>query len=510
MRDNQLRNTPFMKTITPHPGFRKNPTPSWKLASLAGLVFTLSGVAARADLASPLEIPGHVLWLDGADFDGDGSPDAGVTGTPLASWTDKSAGQGTNSVIATGGAPTMRFGANSAAHFIGGSEDKLDSSTLNVGGDYTVFTISRAEAFAASGHILSGLNGTGTDAVLYKSGANDYNFYSGQSTGNVNQSFGNQPTSSQFNFIGYQISSTGTDSTFLQSTRKSFEFGGPATLNGIRIGNLDRATPSSTVNAEAFHGEIAEVLVYDRVLSGAEINDIGRYLKAKYNLSAAFSTGAAVEIETGHVSGGVPSTLNPATAAMAGGRVNAALAGNGGLAFSQDHIGGSPRDFRALRVNDGLYADPAEGAPPVEEPWIGNTLNSSVGIRLATPSTIDHIAFETEFPDRRNGAAILEFTTDDFSGVSLHSEEGLDPAAVAALQWNVIDVFQLADTENTRHLYNFAAIPGVTGVRLRLESNTGAQFAISEMEVWAVPEPAAAALALSAAMLLTLRQRRRA
>lgn len=475
---------------------------------MPGLAVLLTAPAARADITSPLEIPDHVLWLEGADFDGNGTPDTGTSGTPLATWVDKSPGQGVNSVAATGGAPTMQFGSTNAVRFTGGSEDKLDNATLNVSGDYTVFTISQADAFAGSGHLLSGLNSEGTDAVLYRNSGGGYNFYSGQSTGNVNHQFAVRPASAEFKLTGYQISSAGIDTAMYQSLQRPLDFGGAATLNGVRVGNLDRDTPSSVIRPEAFNGQIAEVLIYNRQLTPVEISEVGNYLNAKYNLKAAFATGAATQIETGNVSGGSPSTLNPGSAAFEGGRVNVGLATTGGTAFSQNHIApGEVRDFSASRVNDGLYADGPEGAPPIQEPWIAGTQESFVGISLSGAAVIDRIGFETQFPDRRYGAVIMEYTTDSFSGISVHNEEGLDPAGVDGLNWSLIDVAQLADDSDTRHLYAFDQIEGVTGVRLRIES-PGAEFAISEIEIWAVPEAGSLSLVLGAGLLLARRQRR--
>jgi hypothetical protein len=123
--------------------------------------------------------------------------------------------------------------------------------------------------------------------------------------------------------------------------------------------------------------------------------------------------------------------------------------------------------------------------------------------------TIDRIGFQDEFPDRRNGAFVLEYTLDDLSGVPANLDLGLDPAAIAAKNWQVLDVLQIQDSADTRHLYSFTPIAGVTGVRVRFESSA-AETAISELEVWAVPEPATGALALSAGLGLLLRRRRSA
>lgn len=452
------------------------------------------GGGGGGPLSSPLDLPGHVLWLDGDDFDGNGTPDAGEDGAPIIDWVDKSSGQGVNTATVTGGAPTKQFGVvggHHAVNFAGGSEDKMDTSSLLVADDYAVFTVVQPNDAAISGHVLSGINGDSTDAVLYRTGAGGFRFYSGVSTGNVDTGFAQRLGAQNFLLLGYQISSAGTEIGFYKDQRILFDGGGAATLNGLRVGNLDRDTPSSTVRAEAFDGQIAEVIVYGRALTATEIQQVYGYLNTKYALDAVLpnpdATGHMTQVETGQVTGGSPSTLGPDAEPVTTGRTNVALAANGSTAFSQNYIGpGNPRDFRAYRANDGFYADLPEGAPPIDEPWIAATTESFLGVRLSSPATIDRIGLENQFQNRRQGVLFFEYTTDDFAGVAEDADLGLNPDEVAAKTWTVIDVVEMNDDADTRRLYRFPAISNVTAVRVRLQS-TSAEIAITEFEVWSAP-----------------------
>jgi hypothetical protein len=461
--------------------------------------FNLTGGPVGGPITSPLELSGHVLWLEGDDFDGNGTPDTGADDTPITEWVDKSSGQGVNSVTVTGGAPTKQFGAVGTHHavkFAGGSEDKMDSDTLMVGSDYAVFTVVQPNAAAGSGHVMSGINGDSTDAVLYRTGDGGFRFYSGVTTGGVDTGLGQRLGAQNFLLFGYQINSTGSDIGFYKNQRILFEGNGSAALNGLRVGNLDRDTPSSTIRPEAFDGQIAEVIIYERALTATEIQQVYDYLKLKYDLEAVLphpdATGAMTQVETGMVTGGSPSTLSPDSEAVTSGRTNYALGANGGTAFSLNYIGpGDARDFRAYRANDGFYADGPEGPPPVDEPWIAASAASYLGVKFSEPVTLDRIGLENQFADRRNAVLFFEYTTDDLSDVAEDADLGLDPIGVDAKNWQVIDVLELNDESDTRHLYSFPSVSNVTAMRLRIQS-TRAQFAVTEVEAWggAVAPPA--------------------
>jgi hypothetical protein len=456
--------------------------------------FGLTSTPGGGPIASPLELDGHVLWLDGDDVNGDGTKDTGENGAAITEWVDKSSGQGVNSAVLTGGSPTRQFnvvGTHHAVNFAGGTEDKLDSAGLVVGENYAVFTVVQPNDTSVSGHVLSGVNGDATDPVLYRSGGGSFRFYSGVTTGNTDVGFAQRLGAQNFLLFGYQINATGSDIGFYKDQRILFEGQGPATLDGVRIGNLDRDTPSSTMRAEAFDGQIAEVVIYGRTLTPTELQQVYDYFNTKYGLETLRphpeATGAMAEVETGQVTGGSPSTLDPASEPVTTGRTNVALAAHGGTAFSQDYIGpGNPRDFRAYRANDGFYADPPEGAPPVDEPWIAATASSFLGVKFAAPTTIDRLGFENQFLNRRQAVLFFEYTRDDLSDVPEDPDLGLFPEGVAGKTWTVIDVLEIDDAEDTRHLYRFPAIASVTAVRVRIQS-TAAEFAITELEAWAAP-----------------------
>ncbi|MDB6170764.1 MAG: hypothetical protein JWL59_75 [Chthoniobacteraceae bacterium] len=477
---------------------------------LAGAILAaISSVTCYAQVSSPLAIPGSVLWLDGDDLNGDGIKDTGASGALITSWVDKAVADGIHTVTVTAGAPTLDFGVagtHNAVHFTGGSQDKLDNTAFNVMGDYTVFTVVQTDGATFGTHVLSGINNAGTDTVLYRAGDGAFDLYSGQSSGNVNVALATVAGATGYKLFGYQANSTGPDVGILQSVQSVFELGGGATgaqLNGIRIGNLDRSDPSNVTQSEAWNGHIAEVIIYNRKVTAAEATSVNKYLNSKYNLGVAFATGRGALIEKGNVTAGdqtTPSTLTPTSQAVVSQRVNVALSSKGGVGFAKDLIAAP---YSPSHLNDGLYAT------GFDNPWIGANNQSFAGIKLAGATTIDEIGFQDEFPNRRNAAFIFEYTLDNLSGTPADPTFGLDPTVIDSKNWQILDVFQIQDTADTRYLFGFTPIAGVTGVRVRVESSQ-IQTAISELEVWqAVPEPATGGLAIAGGLGLLIRRWRR-
>jgi hypothetical protein len=135
-----------------------------------------------------------------------------------------------------------------------------------------------------------------------------------------------------------------------------------------------------------------------------------------------------------------------------------ALASNGGVAFAQDQLDASNG---AANVNDGVYGN--------NSCWIAGNQSSFVGVAFNKAYTISALAFGRDntgaYGDRYQGTYIFQYTTTPNPNAST-------PAA----DWWSFGSFYLDSvypntTNNYRHLYNFAPISGVTGVRIEVDSN---------------------------------------
>jgi len=217
---------------------------------------------------------------------------------------------------------------------------------------------------------------------------------------------------------------------------------------------------------------------------------------------AGMSGGAA--IDEFEVSSFVPA---PITYLGTGGEMdkalNLALGTNGGIAFAKDivihPVTNEPyAEHQVAHLNDGIFGN--------SNSWIGNTEESFAGIRFDLPQTINRIAFGRDntgtFVDRWDGYYLLQFTRD------ANPDENTPD-----ISWsNIGPIFiDATDPEGAlRHEYSFAPVEGATGIRVTTPGgDVISARGIDELEVYAVPEPASAALALIGAMVVGCRRRAR-
>lgn len=250
-------------------------------------------------------------------------------------------------------------------------------------------------------------------------------------------------------------------------------------------------------------GQYAAALkIVDDAKSKQTLLDMINFYKAKNNVSEFTNTGASADGAPGYVSSATLPlaefkqymTAQPVLKSMGGTQdapKNLAAAANGGTAFAKDCISGFSA-HSTDHLNDGVYGN--------SNSWIGNSQSNFAGVAFDEPCIIGSLAFgrdnggeATTYLDRYQGTYIFQYTTTPNPN-----------AATPDNQWTSFGAFYLDalfpnTTNETRHLYEFDAISGVTGVRI-LTCSDGADFAsytcIDEIEVYAaVPEPGTLAMA---------------
>ncbi len=220
------------------------------------------------------------VWFDAADesvFVKDSSD-------KISQWDDKG-GRGSHATQATSSKQPLYVanvtGGKSVVRFDGAEELDLASSAFPLlDSPVTGFIVSRQAANGPLERVLSmAVSGSTKMVVRYNTGGMNY-FNNGVNTAR-------DIDNTSFNITRFIHGSGSNMSLAINSGAKDSDtsalFGSDAT--GIRIG----AGPGSS---EAFHGDIAEIIIYDRELADAETRQVEQYLFNKW--------GEHVDIPTGY------------------------------------------------------------------------------------------------------------------------------------------------------------------------------------------------------------------
>ncbi len=248
--------------------------------SAAPAEVTLAMSPQREDLGfDPLSISGCELWLAADDIDGDGdTSDNPPHGDPVDVWEDKSGYD----------RDAMRNGYDQTAYNASGPNGKpvvtFDGDYLVTGynfdglKEYTVFSVARYTGGAnfrvvssATRNWLLGYHGNlderfRADGWIHTTGSANTDWH--VHAGHINSA---PDPEASFWKDGVLLTSGDTGSHNVNYTI------GRLALGGYRLDN------------EESNCEIAEVLIYNRVLSDAELTQIGFYLDWKYGLDTAYS-----------------------------------------------------------------------------------------------------------------------------------------------------------------------------------------------------------------------------
>jgi len=251
---------------------------------------------------------GLELWLDASNRSSIGTPDGSplADGAKVAAWGDVLTGGNTTSHTAVqtsaarqpvwvesvpglGGMSAVRFDGSSAS----GQGDRLGiNAPLALGRDTTQFFVALDTEQTSSTQsccrpLLSentfNLNGNGHGFGFMRPGmSQDLHLYRGDTpTSRIFQDVAGSPDDAfhvytiitdddlRLDLDGFPLASAG--STFDNPTGTAYTIGG-----------------NVNVNARHYLGDIAEIIIFNRVLSPSEINSVGIYLESKYNIDTAY------------------------------------------------------------------------------------------------------------------------------------------------------------------------------------------------------------------------------
>ena len=224
------------------------------------------------------------LWLDGSDINADGLPDAIANGATITVWSDRSGyARHANGVMGTPNYVTASAAANNmpVVNFVGASNEQLYTTYNfdNLGADYTVIGVSRYTGgdneriiTSKTRNWLFGHHGSGdqrwyAEGWIYNAGSasTEMHIYTGMIGPTVNGNAGDPGADFWRNGIQLTDNNTGSNNTVYKP--------GQLALGGWQ-------SISETSNAE-----VAEVVIYNRIINDAERRIVENHLSAKYNRS---------------------------------------------------------------------------------------------------------------------------------------------------------------------------------------------------------------------------------
>lgn len=256
---------------------------------------------------------GIELWLDASDLDADsiieGDLEAGVilADSTFTTWVDKSTEPGYSFTIPTGGdfiSPKYRaleatFGGHTVVDF--GTSSALSFDNSNWNGDHTIFIVFKQKTSQATNTALfsSGIAATGSagidDYMRISISTGDFAYHTSDGTG------GGSPTFTESVF-GTQSDAL-ADITLYTATRESntittYENGVLAnTVTSLSGGDkfeeyVLNSNRDTTVSNNCL---IAEIIIYNVVLTPSEIARIHNYLNCKYGSSFAGASPGGID-----------------------------------------------------------------------------------------------------------------------------------------------------------------------------------------------------------------------
>ena len=272
-----------------------------KLASGSGTSWTTTYEVKPGDdgiISSPLELEGLVLWLDAENVDGEKNNSLNLN-SEIEKWTDLS-GNGNHALPNSfGGKPSLI--SEDGKNFISFEESNKESlalanaSQLDFGKDqdFSYVVIYKTDTVSSSYE---------TALLSKRDGSNGYQLY-------LRSSNGGAPSDDAITFIGSEdenskyfatstesnhkddllhiVSSTfdkdGANVIYLDGNKKSevliHEIGNSSSTFPLEIGHEFYTGQTSKY---FYEGEIAEIIIYDRVLDQSELAKLSYYLSKKW------------------------------------------------------------------------------------------------------------------------------------------------------------------------------------------------------------------------------------
>jgi len=267
-----------------------------RLAILAGSASNANGAAGTAGPSQVVSVypllpgqptapaTGSKLWWDASNING--SNNAGLSNDdPITSWKDRSGNNNDGTPTGTGATFTASVGGFKNKPAVSFHADKANEKydfATSITDVRTVFWA--IEKRHAGLHYLMGANDTWTDS-------GGYGWHAGDGDQFWNTTWAMPEILNGVTQVnGNTVDGGATPMTPFGYTIVSLETTGPAQADFFT------GDARNGYNDRSWTGDLAELIIYNRVLTPAEKDTTGRYLSAKYGMSIGYPTAPAVTL----------------------------------------------------------------------------------------------------------------------------------------------------------------------------------------------------------------------
>uniref|UniRef100_A0A6C0L8H1 Fibronectin type-III domain-containing protein n=1 Tax=viral metagenome TaxID=1070528 RepID=A0A6C0L8H1_9ZZZZ len=249
---------------------------AWKWALQGNLPSThpyKSSKPVPSALYNPLAIPGCILWLDAAD-----TASIVLSGSNVTQWNDKSNGGYNFTQATTASQPTYSAMSNGKNGINLGTSKSMANSSIPFTTNYTIFAI----GYTASNGYGRLLNG-GSDGLLFFGAGNGVTqFATFTGNGGWTDTNTNSPATSVANLCLMELTNNNTSTgliPYVNGTALTGKNGTTITFTGLTLGQYS--------GGQYWNGYVAEILIYNSVLTTIQRQQVEGYLASKWAIQSS-------------------------------------------------------------------------------------------------------------------------------------------------------------------------------------------------------------------------------
>ena len=230
----------------------------------------------------PTDITGCYFWLDGAD-----TSSMTMTGTSITQWNDKS-GSGYNATVASGKTAATFSTALNCVYFPASTTGYVTSCPANPTTETMFVVFNNASPSSGNNIIIGGQRGARSFGAGYSAAGTGYSgILNNEVEWYARQGVYASGTTAVYTGISQN---TGTNTQLSQNGGAFSSYTATGTPNTYIAGTTTYLGVDTTTTNYYYIGYAMEIIFYNSVLSTAQIAQVNKYLKNKWNIAPTLTT----------------------------------------------------------------------------------------------------------------------------------------------------------------------------------------------------------------------------